>query len=918
VNILIPIDPTRYYISIFQLLSASTMLRRLANRLNRNSSDTDLSGLPPNASSHSNKDGDEGDSKLQKTQFLSAFDNCVETCDALAASSTSSGRPPHPATGLADCAVLVSADGELLIIPQQQQSLQAQQGHEQSSTTNDNSNNDEGKASFDGRAMEVFSKDLGEEYESAVFMGNDFNPTGDKDLNGFSAKGWSLPAATLAMQQTQDDMNELAEFIEDMVLLKKESAAKESQAVDRIRHIADSPELSPDRQRHYQQWTKQTFPFSNFEVLPYRVGPISSAGGTVNACVAALEQYYSTMAEEDSRRWREATQQMGLLTQLKNAHDKMKQRAGNRQKALVEMVQKTRFVEDQLRFWKDESRNRWNAVHEAEENVTKMVEEQMMERSRLREEKRLEKLQRLEENRLRNIPEGETAATSSEIWDIVSQVTASMDESSFAPIDLPSPHDATAPKNNLEKATSEDTFGSNDTGGEDDDAPMPMVDRHELEQVCGLPDLRVAAIAADEMVEDVSADLLTVLANFDITSRSARIAAETALVSGCKAQATCLRAMVKMERECLEQRLKSLEELEEVADNMDVRLDMNHYITLDKKQRGGKSMLADDDDGGIASALAVLNSHIEGNTGMGSAGKYNAEGWADANVDGEDATSPEELDELVECIFAKNALLKKKAKDSEKKKEACEKFEATISRLEKIAKDKTLSQRSKRSTICYALNSKRTSAELRSEIQFDGLCRVFDAVLLGCDTDGSGVALAKMMMMLSQTFYMVSEGGRSDSVRADRIYVKNRLVNHPLWEKDEFWDQALYQCVAESLTHSGVMTNFDSETNRKITSSEKKRSEWTETRKMKWHDLKHEERYEAASQVHAVVFAQLGSLGHSMIEFGCGLERSSAFIRRMAVRNQLPMTQRSMLLQHLIDNDGFTDKTSDPLKTPTK
>ena len=63
------------------------------------------------------------------------------------------------------------------------------------------------------------------------------------------------------------------------------------------------------------------------------------------------------------------------------------------------------------------------------------------------------------------------------------------------------------------------------------------------------------------------------------------------------------------------------------------------------------------------------------------------------------------------------------------------------------------------------------------------------------------------------------------------------------------------------------------------------------------------ERSEAASQVHAVVFAQLGALAHSMIEFGCGLERSCAFVRRMSIRNQLPSSQRTMLLTHLMARD---------------
>ena len=92
------------------------------------------------------------------------------------------------------------------------------------------------------------------------------------------------------------------------------------------------------------------------------------------------------------------------------------------------------------------------------------------------------------------------------------------------------------------------------------------------------------------------------------------------------------------------------------------------------------------------------------------------------------------------------------------------------------------------------------------------------------------------------------------------------------------------------------MSNFDRNTR-------VERTEWTQTRRPKWHDLSYIERSAAASQVHAVVFAQLGALAHSMIEFGCGLERSCSFVRRMAIRNQLPSSQRTMLLTHLMSRD---------------
>ena len=120
-------------------------------------------------------------------------------------------------------------------------------------------------------------------------------------------------------------------------------------------------------------------------------------------------------------------------------------------------------------------------------------------------------------------------------------------------------------------------------------------------------------------------------------------------------------------------------------------------------------------------------------------------------------------------------------------------------------------------------------------------------------------------------------------------------------------DEALSQQITESLTHSGVMTNFERQ---RESTDFRRKSEWTQTRKTKWYDLSFKERNEAASQVHAVVFAQLGALAHSMIELGCGLERSCAFVRRMSIRNQLPSSQRTMLLLHLMDRDDLDRRES--------
>ena len=108
--------------------------------------------------------------------------------------------------------------------------------------------------------------------------------------------------------------------------------------------------------------------------------------------------------------------------------------------------------------------------------------------------------------------------------------------------------------------------------------------------------------------------------------------------------------------------------------------------------------------------------------------------------------------------------------------------------------------------------------------------------------------------------------------------------------------QALFQCVTESLTQSGVMTGFEKEV---LGNSH----DGVQNRKLKWYDLSSDERLEAASQVHAVIFAQLGALAHSMVEFGCDLETACAFVRRLSIRHQLPLSHRSMLLKHLIERN---------------
>jgi hypothetical protein len=129
------------------------------------------------------------------------------------------------------------------------------------------------------------------------------------------------------------------------------------------------------------------------------------------------------------------------------------------------------------------------------------------------------------------------------------------------------------------------------------------------------------------------------------------------------------------------------------------------------------------------------------------------------------------------------------------------------------------------------------------------------------------------------------------------VYVKNKISHHSIWADNEFWDIALEQCVAESLQKSGVLMNY-------VKAGVDVRA--TSNKSIKWHDLAPSEYADAAAQVHSVVFAQLGTLSHSIVEMdvsGKGLARACDFVRRLSIRYQLPLNLRTTLLHHLQNNN---------------
>jgi hypothetical protein len=312
----------------------------------------------------------------------------------------------------------------------------------------------------------------------------------------------------------------------------------------------------------------------------------------------------------------------------------------------------------------------------------------------------------------------------------------------------------------------------------------------------------IAAIEADNAVEDAAGALLNALSSLDTTKRSARIAAEACLLSAANKQKQTLSALVKIEKEALLEQLKAIEQLQEDVDAIDVREDLNLYIEQDKRYPGGRTecFRDDNDDGGIASALAVLNCHTF-STGANELSILRGsvlEGWGSEEKDG--IVAREEIEDFIDILFQEEA-----EGEEEAMKRSVEDIDAAVSFLVNAVKKPCEISRTHRAYVCYALNAKRSKqTEIKGEKQFDGLCQVISALLSACGSSSGDIANSKMCMMLAQTFFMVKCTTTNDDAepqlgsdctdsfidvtrRKQRIFIKTKLIGHSLWNDDDFW-----------------------------------------------------------------------------------------------------------------------------------
>jgi len=848
---------------------------------------------------------------------------------------------------LSDCSVLVSPDGALLFTSQTKGidlCITTPTATDNSSNSNNNNHNDDNNK-YPWTNISTENRDgviLEEEYESAVICGNDIHPSGDYDANGFTARGWDCDAATMALRSSYEVLKMMEQFVEELALCRKEEAA---------RVLSACSSLGMCRERLLMQNTSSNYGGTqrrrgntinnNINNKPNRVGPLLSSGtdlGTnISVALETMEEYFSTLAEADSQHWRnvclEATSTTttttttttrnddmsstsdsnntnttaatssfrGMLPKIRDAANKAKLRTSQREKALNDIRMKVTEAQNILLKQKEWAANQWKRVHHEDDKIDRLLVERR-EEQQLQQQQRQRDVGLLDNNRMESEPD-----ISDDVWELVKGVAAMED---FG-------HTGYSPRVNPKGCVIDSTTGMMMTTTTTTPPPHLQINRADIEKESEIQDIRMVALAADESVEDASSQLLNIMSKQDTTMRAARVATESCLLSECNAVHKCLRSLVAIERSALEERMRRLQMLETAVDAIDVRKDIDIYIQNDKLLPGGCSRAGDDDDGGVAAALAVLNSHGEGGTDSIPHHPHierpnHFEGWGGYNEtdhDDTDDVEPELFGEVINLLFngdkRKNTPHETEPDSPRRGKRGPNLSESyELEKEEKVAlaatalEEKTKRGQSFRQTILYELNNQRSKkTEVEGEANFESLCRLFDSFLSGCSREAIDVGAAKLAMILSQTFFFVDQ--KDDSAvddRESRVYVKDKISHHSIWADDEFWDHALEQCVAESLQKSGVLMNY-------VKSSVDVRA--APNKNIKWHDLAPSEYADAAAQVHSVVFAQLGTLAHSMLEMDVsdsGLLRACSFVRRLSIRYQLPLNLRITLLNHLQNN----------------
>lgn len=289
--------------------------------------------------------------KYRDNSDLSNFDACIEACDSLAASPASAY--------FQDCSVLISPDGVLLDSRRSDEgSLHGIAGNSDDDENGESFSDAERKGSVDSNPERNAIYPKSDEYDSAIFIGNDMSINGDKDINGFSVRGLNPILSTLALQKAADTLQATGTFVEELILSRKNAAASASQACEKLRdmmHIDGTEHISvatsdaavsssgdiTDVSDLYLRSSKSAD--GALSLTPGQkssVGPLLFPGSSFHKAAVALDNYHSSIAEADAHRWGMASKTNnddvhGVLPEIHRGVKKARERIERRERAII-------------------------------------------------------------------------------------------------------------------------------------------------------------------------------------------------------------------------------------------------------------------------------------------------------------------------------------------------------------------------------------------------------------------------------------------------------------------------------------------------------------------------------------------------------------------------------------------------------
>ena len=136
----------------------------------------------------------------------------------------------------------------------------------------------------------------------------------------------------------------------------------------------------------------------------------------------------------------------------------------------------------------------------------------------------------------------------------------------------------------------------------------------------------------------------------------------------------------------------------------------------------------------------------------------------------------------------------------------------------------------------------------------------------------SDVRTAKMVMIMSETFFRSRTEHPFDQRAEAREYLQSHIKSHPIWHNPHFWEEAFFMSCREEVVKHMTQVGGNSGVE------------------------------QAFKHVYSnICFGQMGSYALNMVNFGVSIKMTRGFITKMCDVNGIDAQQREMLLQNAND-----------------